>query len=385
MKTYRSSILIILFFTIFLTATGLGTVTFLMPVYAESLGANYIDLGVIGAVGSVVYTLITLLCGYILDRFERVRLYLIFTIFGSFVTFLFVFTQNVMDLIIMRGLNGFVSATFWVSASTLTADISPVQDLTRSMGRYNLAWITGFTVGPYLGGILSSKFGFNTFFISLGICILLSSIIVLLKIYPKIKLSPVARMCAPSFRSLEGLIVAYLTLLPFSMILGIYMAIIPGHMSTIGLAASTIGLLITLTNGIRGINFMIVERYVKSGTRNSLFLASILLIASMFLMQYAQTMIGFLVPLTLYGFSAGIITPVVLDFITKRTPKETLGSAMGVHEGVYGLGMTFGPIIGGAIAEIYGPNNLYLMLAFLAVTIIPLTIKLTSRKTVSNL
>jgi MFS family permease len=167
------------------------------------------------------------------------------------------------------------------------------------------------------------------------------------------------------------------------MILGIYMAIIPGHMSNVGLAASTIGLLLTLTNGIRGVNFMSVERYVKWGTRNSLFLASIFLIVSMFLMQYAQSMIGFLVPLLLYGFSAGIITPVALDFITKRTPKEALGSVMGVHESVYGLGMTFGPIVGGSIAEIYGPNILYLLLVFLSMTIIPLTFNLTSQKFVN--
>jgi MFS family permease len=95
-------------------------------------------------------------------------------------------------------------------------------------------------------------------------------------------------------------------------------------------------------------------------------------------------MLGFLVPLSLYGFSAGIITPVALDFITKRTPKDALGSAMGVHEGVYGLGMTFGPIIGGSIAQIYGPNTLYLSLVFLSMTIIPLTINLTSRKMASN-
>jgi MFS family permease len=286
----------------------------------------------------------------------------------------------VIDVIILRGLNGFVSATFWVSASTLTADISPLPELTRSMGRYNLAWITGFTVGPYLGGIISNKFGFNIFFISLGFCVFMSSIIILLKIYPKIKLPPVSKTGKPSFRSLEGLIVAYLTLLPFAMILGIYMAIIPGHMSTVGLVASTIGLLLTLTNGVRGINFLNVERYVSWGTRKSLFLASFILIVSMYLMQFAKTMTSFLVPLILYGFSAGIITPVALDFITKRTPKEALGSAMGVHEGVYGLGMTFGPIIGGSIAEIYDPNILYLLLAFLAMTIIPLTINLTSKK-----
>ena len=78
----RRKVLEILYGTIFFTSTGIGTCTILLPVYAESLGASYTDLGLIGAVGSIAYTAITIICGYFLDRFEKIRLYTMFNIFA---------------------------------------------------------------------------------------------------------------------------------------------------------------------------------------------------------------------------------------------------------------------------------------------------------------
>jgi MFS family permease len=146
----------VLYATIFLSATGLGTTTFLLPVYAASIGASYVDLGLMGAVGNVVYTVFTLLTG-LLDRYERLRLYTGYAFMGALILASFTLAGDIPRLLIARALMGVASASFWVSASTLTADISPPERLTQSMGRYNLSWITGFAVGPYLGGLISSS------------------------------------------------------------------------------------------------------------------------------------------------------------------------------------------------------------------------------------
>ena len=164
----RKSILRVLYVTIFITATGLGTTTFLLPVYAETLGASYTDLGLIGAVGNIVYTALTLICGYVLDRYEKVSLYLVFTGIGMVTMALFAFVSNIPQILIVRALLGLASATFWVAASTLTAQVSPTEELTQSLGRYNLAWIAGFTVGPYVGGLVSSAYGYEFFLFQSG-------------------------------------------------------------------------------------------------------------------------------------------------------------------------------------------------------------------------
>ena len=149
------------------------------------------------------------------------------------------------------------------------------------------------------------------------------------------------------------------------------MAIIPGHMKVVGLTASLIGLLLTITNGVRGTVFFNVERLVRWGTWKSLLTATALLAASMYLVRTGATAVGFGVPLAFYGMGSGIMTPVVLDFISKRTPERLRGTAMGVHEAIYGVGMCVGPLIGGAIADNYSAFTLYSLLVGVSLMILP--------------
>jgi MFS family permease len=367
----RLGILRVLYITIFFTSTGLGTCTFLLPVYAETFGATYSDLGLMGAIGNVVYTVITLVCGYTLDKYEKIKLYAGFTVFGAIIMILFLIANNLTELILVRGLLGLASASFWVSASTLTAEISPISEVTKSLGRYNLSWILGFTIGPYMGGLISNKYGYDVFFLASSGIIILSVLLISSKIYGKIKLSREISQEKAKLTELKILSLSYITLLPFTMVLGIYMAIIPGHMKVIGLSASLIGLILTITNGVRGIAFLNVERFVNWSTWRSIFMASIFLAISMYLVSSGKDAVSFVVPLVFYGIGSGIMTPVVLNFISKRTPQKLRGTAMGVHEGVYGVGMFFGPLIGGVIADKYSPMSLYSILVVVSLIIIP--------------
>lgn len=372
----RTGLLRSLYFTIFLTSTAFGTVTFLLPVYAAGLGASYIALGVIGAVGSVVYTVMTFLSGVLLDRFERVRFYVGFTVIGMLVVFLFALTSKVSDVIVVRGLLGVASGAFWVTASTLTADISPPELLTQSVGRYNLSWILGFVVGPFLGGLISDSYGFPALFIILSFLVLLSTALIWTRLAKRLELRNRSESRMFNFSAIRGILLAYATLLPYAVVLGIYMAILPGHMGELGISASAIGLLLTMTNGVRGLGFFNSERWVMWGTKKSLGLAAFLMTGALFMLSFSSTTLEFVAPLALYGLAGGIITPVILDYIAHRTPREVLGTAMGLHECVYGVGMTIGPMVGGVIAEAFQPSTLYLLLAALATLILPLSLGL---------
>ena len=370
-------LLTVLYVTIFVTSLALGTVTFLLPVYIEELGGTYIDMGLIGAIGNVAYTSMTLACGMLLDRYEKIRLYMVFTVCSALVVILFAFTKDITGIIIMRTLLGLGSATFWVTASTLTANISPPEELTRSMGRYNLSWIMGFTVGPYLGGLIANAYGFQFLFLLLSSLFLVSIALIFTNLHEKIVLKNTKTDREPfSLFTLKPILWAYLTLFPFTLVLGVYMAILPGYMKMIGIAASLIGLLLTLTNGVRGVGFITVERWVNLGTKKSMALATILLTASMYTVRGASNTAEFVLPLILYGIASGIITPVILDYITKRATKKGLGLAMGAHEGTYGLGMLLGPMIGGYIAETYSIPTLFLLLTGVSLLIFPLLVKL---------
>jgi predicted MFS family arabinose efflux permease len=52
---------------------------------------------------------------------------------------------------------------------------------------------------------------------------------------------------------------------------------------------------------------------------------------------------------------------------------------MGVHEGVYGIGMFFGPLIGGAVADYYSAFTLYSLLSAVSIMILPFGYLMTQR------
>ena len=372
----RHGLLRHLYATIFLTSTALGTVAFLTPVYAEGIGATYLDLGIIGATGNAVYAAATFLSGFLLDRVERVRFYTVNALLSAAVILALSFTTRVPEVVLVRGLVGAFSAGFWVGASTLTADISPPEALTRSVGRYNISWVVGFVVGPVLGGAISDHYGFPNLFRVLAILALTSFFVIAARLRGRIALRGSSEGGRFDLGGMRGLLGAYLVIVPYAFILGIYMAIIPGHMKQLGISSSVIGLLLSVTNGVRGSAFLGVERLVGWGTRKALALASVLMCAALFLVSLQETAFGFLIPLALYGLAGGIITPVVLDYIAHRTPRESLGAAMGAHEGIYGLGMCLGPMIGGAVAEAHGPSTLYLLLAAVSLVMLPLCLGL---------
>ena len=372
----RMGLLRSLYLTIFLISTAYGTITFLLPVFAESLGATYIELGLLGSIGSAVYTVMTILTGLMLDRFEKVRFFLVFTAFGALVPVLFSLTSRVSELFVLRGLLGVVSAAFWVTASTLTADLSPPEELTKSVVRYNVSWISGFVAGPILGGIVSDRYGFPALFVLVATLIIPSVLLIATRLSGRVTFRAVSGGVWKGFASLRPLALAYITIIPYAIVLGIYMAILPGHMGVLGISASAIGLLLTMTNSVRGLGFLSSERWVRWGTRRSLWVSSILMSGALFMVSKSNSIWEFALPLALYGFAGGIITPVILDYIAHESPSETLGASMGLHEFVYGVGMSLGPIVGGAIAEAYNPSTLYLTLAGLVLLILPLSLGL---------
>jgi len=76
---------------------------------------------------------------------------------------------------------------------------------------------------------------------------------------------------------IKKLSLAFLTLIPYAVVLGIYMAILPGYMKELQITSSEIGFLLTLTNGVRGIGFFNSEQFVRMSIKKSMGLASLLM------------------------------------------------------------------------------------------------------------
>ncbi len=358
---------------IFLIASAIGTTMLMSPVYAEKLGADYMSLGIMGALHAGGYTVMTIITGLLMDRYEKIRLYAIFATLNIIAVGAFAFSNSIDQIIILRGLLGLVSGTFWVSSSSITANLSEPTDLTRNIGLYNLSWIAGLAIGPLVGGFVGEYFGFRTLFLMQSCTVAAGLIIIFTKLMPYANLHGTRSRITIDFKALKEVSIAYFCLFPYTLSSGIYFSILPGYMGDLGITASIIGILLTVGNVAKGAGFFGVERLVNWGTKRGVRLISVLLAASLACIGLVSEAWLIAIPLAVYGLANGFLEPIILNYIAQRSPPKSRSFQMGIYETVFGVGMIIGPIATGFITQSYPPNIIYPLLAVASLAIIPMS------------
>ena len=374
----RRGLLKLLYVSVFLVATAIGTPMMLASVQAEELGATLLDIGLMGTAAAVVYTIMTLIAGSLLDRFEKIRLYLAFNVFNVACLAYFALVGNIQQVFIGRVLIGFAGGAFWAAAGAITADLAPPELLTQAIGRYNLSWLLGFVIGPLAGGWIADSYGYP-FLWALLTGVMLVALIVNGMMLPKISLEVQSKEIKFDFSAVGTLKWAYITMIPYALGLGIYFYILPGYMAKIGLSATVIGILLAIDSAVKGVGFYYSERVVGFGMKKGILIGSIGLAISLIGVAYASTDLEFLWPLILFGASNGIIEPLIANYIAHGSPRGSLGATMSFYEFMYGAFTCVSPIAAGYISQQYPVSMTYIALGLITLLIVPFSTKMRKR------
>ena len=362
-----------LYAVIFTVSLAVSTAFTMVPVYAERMGADYMTLGFMGAAAAVGYTVTTLVTGVLLDRYEKVRLYTLFNVAIAASILTLVLARDVGDLISIRLLLGLTTGTFWVSSSAIVADLSPPERLTHSIVVYNLSWMSGMVAGPLLGGLISDAVGFTALFAATALLVAAGAAVTALSPLGRVRLMKSPGVGKKDRSPLGPVAWGYVCLFPYALCCGVYFNIVPGHLSKVGYTATTIGLLLTLSDAAKGAGFLGVERLVRWGTRRSLALISVILAAPLLVFAVTTDLAIMAVVLAVYGLGNGLIEPIILNYIAQRAPAESRGLAMGVYETVFGVGSAISPVAAGLVSEAWTAGTVYTLLAVVVLTTIPLS------------
>jgi predicted MFS family arabinose efflux permease len=358
---------------IFTISLAVSTAMTMVPVYAERMGADYLTLGLMGAAAALGYTVTTLVTGVLLDRYEKVRLYTLFNVAIAASMLTLVLARDVGDLIALRLLLGLTTGTFWVSSSAIVADLSQPEQLTHSIAVYNLSWMSGMVAGPLLGGLIGDALGFTALFTVVTLLVAAGAAITALSPLGRVRLMNSPGTKKTNRSPLGPVAWGYVCLFPYALCCGVYFNIVPGHLGKVGFTATTIGLLLTLSNAAKGAGFLGVERLVRWGTRRSLALISVILAAPLLVFAVTTDMVTMALVLAVYGLGNGLIEPVILNYIAQRAPAESRGLAMGVYETVFGVGSAISPVAAGLVSEAWTVGSVYTLLAVVALATIPLS------------
>jgi len=140
----------VLFISVFTAMLGLGIVSPLMPIYAESLGATGIWLGVIFAGFSISRGIFMPIIGRISDRKGRKRFILSGLLIYTIVSVAYVHAGSVYTLTFIRIIHGFASAMVIPIAMAYVGEISPEGEEGKYMGTFTVSLFLGMGFGLLL-------------------------------------------------------------------------------------------------------------------------------------------------------------------------------------------------------------------------------------------
>jgi len=367
--------LIRLYFAVFVTNLGLGMYMYFIPVFAQSLGATFFDLGLIGTAMSVTSALAPIFVGNLADRMNRARLFAFALAINGLTTLALVFSRSVGDVVLLRFAGGLALGFYYPTVEVLVTDLAPLERRVKEMAWYSTASTIGLLIGPILGGLIIGSLGFLPLFIFSSVAIGVAFIEVAVWIVPGYSRHERA---SPEF---SGFISTFRRLLPWYVMLACYgivysviTTIFPGYANSVGVSTTFIGFLFAGFGISRIFVYVTSERYVKLGERTALLLASLLIALGILGIGIFPTFNCFLVAILIIGGSTGIVFPLTINLISRHYPEAKLGAAMGSYEASIGVGQAIGPVLTGVAVSLAGVESGFLLTAFFGVLMAVFTV-----------
>lgn len=356
--------------SVFLMQMIMGIVSITTPIYAASMGASQLLLGVIGAAGGLIYSFMPLAMGVVSDRVKRK-----IPITGSMLLYgilclIYILIDEPTMLVPIKAIELFAIAMFWPSIEALLVEVDN-RAVEETLRKFNLSWSSAAVIGPIIGGTFISLYGAkSSFILSSAISLTLAIVTSILVIEP-IKTGKKQKIVQSRLRnvSLSQIVMAVAAILLFSSILGIIFNLFPAHAVLLGIPAYEAGIAIFINGLARFLTFSEAYRIERRIGKNNMFIAgsTAMAFASAVAMMSSTTFI-FSVSFAIYGFGAGILYAASISLIM-RWADNAKGYGAGLFESLIGAGYLIGSLSGGAAAEYIALNAPYMLGLMLSVAI----------------
>ena len=160
-------------------AIGFGVMSPVLPIYARTFGVSSFLIGLVTSSLSIL-RLSTMPVSSWLLRFTGPReLAIIGCILVGFPTFMIGISNSYWGVLIWRGLSGFGSALYGVSAMALLFAVSPPHQRGRANAVYGGGFVIGAMIGPAVGGLIVA-ISLNAPFYFYAVALAISAIILVI-------------------------------------------------------------------------------------------------------------------------------------------------------------------------------------------------------------
>jgi MFS family permease len=351
--------------SIFMSSFALGIISLAIPLYANELGADYVQLGLLGAAYVVFEVILSIPAGKLSDRYGRKQFLVAGLLSTSIVFALYAQAKTVVFLLALRLLHGITETPIWVNAQSSVADSSKISNRGHAMGAYGSSWGFGIALGPLAGGFIYSIYGAQACFSIAALIMASAAVVALQTVFPR----------PPKVEKLEAkggmprfLPIACSIGLVYLGMVSIIFSLFPVYAQRLGMSSQEVGLLFSAFAFVRASFFIPMGSLSDKIGYRPLILTGLSGAALAFIMLASMTGRVFVVAsILLVSLSTGAIYPASLSMVSKIAGSSNRGRVMGIYNSISTIGWAIFPAVGGAIAEFISPSAPYALSAVAAI------------------
>ncbi len=363
----NKNIFIAISLAIFSSMLGVGIVSPLLPIYAKTLGATGIQLGIVFAGFSIARTISMPIIGKASDRYGRKLFICIGLLIYAFMSIGYVISKTIPHLLLVRFLQGFAAGMILPIATAYIGDIAPKGKEGKYMGLFYSSFFAGFGVGPIIGGTISDTFGINFAFYLMGSLNLIAFFLALFLLPTSETHKPIPQKKSYLKMLKESNIIKGLFSYRLSIALarGIFACFLPifGGIN-LGLSSSAIGALISINIILNSILQIPSGRLADRLSKRKLIVIGATLDAVCFLLIPLMHNFSELLFICIISASVrSIPIPSSAALAIGEGRKYGMGSSMGIFNMAMSIGMAVGPFVGGWITDEFGVKFVFLFAA----------------------
>lgn len=354
----RAGTMVIPFMTIYLT----NELNF------TDLQTSYIMacFGVGSVAGSYLGGKLTDLIGYFQTMFWSFFL-------GGFMFFVLMYQKDFYSVAIFIFLLSLINDLFRPALFSAVAVFSPEKDRTRSISLIRLAINLGYGIGPAFGGLIAETIGFSWLFIIDGITCISAGLFVWWKLPRNVKPQhqETAKHQIPSSIFQDRIYLGFLFLTTIIAIIFMQLIlVIPVYLKDVlHFSKANIGYLMALNGLLIAVVEMPLVHHCESKKTNLYWVmvgTSMVCMSYLFLVLPSANLVWYLLPvLFMITISIGEIFmfPFTNNFAYSRSNDQNRGSYMGYYSMSFSIALIFSPILGFRIANLFGYDVLFYVLA----------------------
>ena len=356
-----------------------------VPLFAASLGASTLQVGLINSAFLLMMALLSLPLGLLSDRLGHKLLVTWGLVISLVTSVLLYFAQTPGQLIGIYLLFGLGLAAVGPTLMSYVADISPATHLGRSYGWYTTAIYSGMSLGPAVGGFMAQAWGFRPLFLMSAA---FTALIVWLAWF-FLPPSPACRRPAPSPLNPMGakdlwhnrpLLGCWLVTLGGCFGQGMFVTFLPLYAHYQGLSMGQIGVVFAVQAICNALSRFPIGRLSDQGgqRRHLAALGFIAFGAAIAALGVARTMTHFVLEAVVLGVTMGLAFTPLGALIAETVPPQSRGLAMGGYNTCIYLGMMLSSAGMGGVLGLVGFARGFLLtglLTFAATAVFYLLLK----------